>query len=247
MKKSILTLTLLTILSTSSLAADYKAGDIVIRAGATNVNPDSNSSTIYAADQMVNLGGGAISASVDDNTQLGLNLVYFLDHHWAIELLASTPFEHDIMVDTGVGITNLGKTKQLPPTLSALYYFSSNSAFKPYVGVGVNYTIFFDDKFNSTMQGDNSPQIISISDGSTVTPIGAALDADDLDLDSSWGLSAELGADYIIDDNWSVNASVRYIDIDTDASFTAVGGSVPGKVSVDIDPIVYSLLLGYKF
>ena len=53
--------------------------------------------------------------------------------------------------------------------------------------------------------------------------------------------------DYLIDANWSINASARYIDIDTDGSFTAVGGAVPGKVSVDIDPMVYSLMIGYKF
>ena len=54
-------------------------------------------------------------------------------------------------------------------------------------------------------------------------------------------------ADYHIDDHWSVNASVRYIDIDTEATFTAAGGGVPGKVSVDIDPIVVSLMVGYTF
>lgn len=247
MKKNILTLTLLSLLSTSALATDYKAGDILIRGGFTNVTPDSGNSTIYAASQTVNLGGGVISASVEDDTQLGLNFVYFFNNNLAIELLAATPFEHDIIVDTGVGKANLGTTKQLPPTLSALYYFDTHSAFKPYVGLGINYTIFFDDKFKPAMQGENSPQIISISDGSTTTPIGAALDANDLDLDSSWGLSAQIGADYMIDSNWSINASVRYIDIKTEATFTAVNNSVPGKVSVDVDPIVYSLMLGYKF
>jgi len=247
MKNNTLTLTLLSLLSASTMATDYKAGDIVIRGGLTNVAPDSGNSTIYAADQTVNLGGGAISASVEDSTQLGLNFVYFYDNNLAIELLAATPFEHDIMVNTGVGTVNLGTTKQLPPTLSALYYFDTHSAFKPYVGVGINYTIFFDDKFNSALQDEGSPQIVSISDGSTDTAIGSALDANDLDLDSSWGLSAQIGADFIIDNNWSLNASIRYIDINTEATFTAINGSVPGKVSVDIDPMVYSLMLGYKF
>lgn len=247
MKKNVLTLTLLSLLSVSAIATDYKAGDIVIRGGLTNVAPDSGSSTIYAVGQTVNLGAGAITASVEYDTQLGLNFVYFFNENLAIELLAATPFEHDIMVDTGAGTVNLGTTKQLPPTLSALYYFDTQSAFKPYLGVGINYTIFFDDKFNSALQGTNSPQIVSISDGTTETPIGTALDANDLDLDSSWGLSAQVGADFIIDNNWSINASIRYIDIDTKVTFTAVNGTVPGKVSVDVDPMVYSIMLGYKF
>ena len=51
------------------------------------------------------------------------------------------------MVDTGAGVVNLGETKHLPPTLSVLYYFDTNSAIKPYMGVGINYTIFFEDSF----------------------------------------------------------------------------------------------------
>lgn len=247
MNKSIINGLILSALTLSPLALANQAGDFIVRGGLTNVNPDSSNSTIFAAEQTVNLGAGAITASVEDDTQLGLNFVYFIDNNWAIELLAATPFEHDIVVNTGAGSANLGKTKQLPPTLSALYYFDTNFALKPYVGIGINYTMFFDDQFNSTMKGGTSPEIVSISDGTTTTPIGANLDAGSLDLDNSWGLSVQVGADYQIDDNWSINASARYIDIDTEATFTAVGGAVPGKVSVDVDPMVYSLMLGYKF
>lgn len=246
MKKSVLAIALLSSLSTMTFA--NQAGDILVRGGFTSVNPDSQQSTIYAAgNQTVNLGAGAITASVDDNTQLGLNFVYFFDSNWAIELLAATPFKHDIMVNTGNGSVNLGEAKHLPPTLSALYYFDTNSAFKPYVGVGVNYTIFFDDSFNPALTGAASPAIVSISDGTTTTPVGAPLDAQDLDLNSSWGLSAQVGVDYDLGDNWSVNVSARYIDIDTKATFTAVNGTVPGKVSVDVDPMVYSVMIGYNF
>jgi outer membrane protein len=245
MKKSILAIALLS--SLSSMAFANQAGDILVRGGITSVNPDSQQSTIYAAGQTVNLGAGAITASVDDNAQLGLNFVYFYDSNWAVELLAATPFNHDIMVDTGAGEAKLGETKHLPPTLSVLYYFDTGSEFKPYVGLGINYTVFFEDSFNPALTGPSSPTIVSISDGTTTTPIGAPLDAGDLNLDNSWGLSAQVGVDYQIDENWSINASARYIDIDTKASFTAVGGTVPGHVSVDVDPMVYSLMLGYKF
>jgi outer membrane protein len=245
MKKSILAIALLS--SLSSMAFANQAGDILVRGGITSVNPDSQQSTIYAVGQTVNLGAGAITASVDDNAQLGLNFVYFFDSNWAVELLAATPFNHDIMVDTGAGEAKLGETKHLPPTLSVLYYFDTGTEFKPYVGLGINYTVFFEDTFNPALTGASSPTIVSISDGTTTTPIGAPLDAGDLNLDNSWGLSAQVGVDYQIDENWSINASARYIDIDTKASFTAVGGTVPGHVSVDVDPMVYSLMLGYKF
>jgi outer membrane protein len=246
MKKSILAIALLSTISTAALA--NQAGDILVRGGLTQVNPDSQQATIYAAgNQTVNLGAGAITASVDDNTQLGLNFVYFYDSNWAVELLAATPFKHDIMVDTGAGEAKLGETKHLPPTLSVLYYFDTDSAFKPYVGVGINYTVFFEDDFNPALTGPDSPSIASISDGTTVTTVGAPLDADDLNLSNSWGLSAQIGVDYDLGDNWSINASARYIDIDTKGTFTAVGGAVPGHVNVDVDPMVYSVMIGYKF
>ena len=52
----------------------------------------------------------------------------------------------------------------------------------------------------------------------------------------------------MLDENWLVNASVRYIDIEAEATFdqTLVAGRT-GSSTVEINPWVYSLLLGYKF
>jgi outer membrane protein len=100
-----------------------------------------------------------------------------------------------------------------------------SSAFQPYVGVGVNYTIFFDENFTAA------------NDAAGLT---------DLKLDNSFGLSAQIGLDFMLNDHWHVNGSVRWIDIDTEASFQ-VGGA-PGRVdNITIDPWVYTLSVGYKF
>ncbi len=230
MKKSLIALALLSVTSVS-FAQGFQAGDIVVRGGLVNVQPDSAEHTIYAGGDPVDIGFGNLKASVEDDTQVSLNLVYFLDSNWAVELLAATPFSHDITVNLGNGTeTNLGETKHLPPTLSALYYFNTNSNFKPYVGAGINYTFFFEHTFNPAMKGSSS-----------------ALDLSDLNLENSWGLSAQIGADYYFDENWSINGSIRYIDIDTTANFQALGGVADGYVDVAIDPIVYSLQVGYKF
>ncbi|GLX86021.1 outer membrane protein W [Thalassotalea loyana] len=231
MKKNLLAVAVLSSLSVSAFAGGYQAGDIVVRGGLVNVQPDSAEHVIYAGGAPVDIGLGNLKASVEDDTQVSLNLVYFIDSNWAVELLAATPFSHDITVNLGDGTkTNLGETKHLPPTLSALYYFDTNSNFKPYVGAGINYTFFFEDDFNPAMEGSDSP-----------------LNLSDLNLENSWGLSAQIGADYYFDENWSINASVRYIDIDTTAHFKALGGAADGYVDVNIDPIVYSLQVGYKF
>ena len=67
-----------------------------------------------------------------------------------------------------------------------------------------------------------------------------------ISLDNSFGLSAQVGMDYQIDTKWHVNASVRFIDIDTEATFKV--GDAAGKVSdIEIDPWVYTLSVGYTF
>ena len=218
MKKTLLTIALLSSLSTA--AFENQAGDILIRGGATMVAPDSGKSTV-----LLNGADSGLALSVGDDTQLGLNFVYFFDSNWAIELLAATPFDHDIDLHAGSETTLLADTKHLPPTLSALYYFDTNSALKPYVGVGINYTIFFDNSFTNTY-----------------TDAGFS----DLELDNSFGYSVQIGTDYEIDKNWSVNVSARYIDISTDASFSVSGDPI-GSASVDVNPMVYSVMLGYTF
>jgi len=234
MKKTLLTLALLSTLSTAAFA--NQAGDILIRGGATSVNPDSDKAAV-----LLDGADTTMSLSVDDNTQLGLNFVYFFDSNWAIEVLAATPFTHDVILNDVGGVTEdvyganldgakLAEVTHLPPTVSALYYFDTGTALKPYVGVGINYTIFFDEEFTST------PDAVGFSN---------------LELDGSFGYALQVGADYELDDNWSINASVRYIDISSDASFdldeTGYGLSGKGNAKVDVNPMVYSVMLGYKF
>lgn len=239
MKKSLITLALISAVAFPAFASDYQAGDIVIRGGFTQVNPDNDQATVFLDASALPLG-----LSVEDNTQLGLNFVYFYDQNWAVELLAATPFSHDVILHDNGGATNaiyginlndteLAQVKHLPPTLSALYYFTNASAFKSYVGLGVNYTIFFDEEF-------------------TATPKAAGFS--DLSLDASWGYSVQVGGDYQLNNDWHVNLSARYIDINTDATFNLendlnVTGGLAGKgsASVNVDPMVYSFMLGYKF
>lgn len=169
--------------------------------------------------------------NVDNNTQLGLNIAYFFTDNWNVEVLAATPFSHDIGIGGGI---NLGSTKHLPPTVTANYFFADPAAkFQPYAGIGINYTIFFDEEFN-----DGTVGVIKDAAGATIS---------DLDLDASFGLSAQLGADYQLSDNMFINASIRYIDIETEADFK-VNGADLGKIeTVDIDPWVYTISVGYKF
>lgn len=246
MKKNLISTAIVSVLAIACTDAfAHQAGDIVIRGGLTNVAPDASSSPILAG--TLDLGqalpsvGSSLTVDVDNNTQLGLNFAYFLTDNLNIEVLAATPFSHDIEI---VGVGKLAETKHLPPTITANYFFlDASSKFQPYVGAGINFTVFFDESFD---QG-----AVELVESLTQTDLGAAATVSNLSLDNSFGLSVQAGFDYELSDGLFLNASIRYIDIETEASFdisgvedVATSGSIQ---TVQIDPMVYTISLGYKF
>ena len=203
----------------------YEAGDIILRAGIASVQPDESSSALY-------VNGSAIagtSAGVGNDEQLGLTGTYMLTSNVGLGLLAATPFEHDITA-RGLGSPiNAGSAKHLPPTLTLQYFpMDASSALQPYVGIGVNYTAFFDEDVDSDLEA-----ALGESGG-------------DLDLDDSIGLALEAGLDYAISEHWVLNAAVWYIDLETSAEFKFDSGTRV-KADVYIDPWVYMLGVGFKF
>lgn len=228
MRTSIFTASLLALAIATPLAQAHQAGEIIVRAGAITVDPQESSSDIWVGALNTDVAG--TQATLDSDTQLGLNFAYMLTNNIGIELLAATPFSHNVgvkgMPGAFAGLNgNLGELKHLPPTLSVLYYpLDAGSAFQPYVGAGINYTWFFDTKLSSEAESKGFSG---------------------LDMKDSWGLAAQMGMDYMLTDNIMLNAQVRYIDIETTGT-TSFGGQKV-KVDVDVDPLVYMVGLGYKF
>lgn len=191
----------LSLIGLSLPASAYESGDWLVRVGAGHVDPKSSNGDI---------------AKVDSGTSLVFNGTYFYSPNFAVEVLAALPFSHDIKLADGG--TKVGEAKHLPPTVSLQYHFDTQSAFKPYVGAGLNYTLFFDESTTGPLEGL------------------------DLDLDASFGLAAQVGANFDYSDTMFVNFDVRWIDINTDAE---LDGSELEEV--EIDPIVYSLTIGWRF
>lgn len=189
----------------------HQAGDVIVRAGVAVVAPNESSDPVATFGEF----------QVNSNTQLGINFAYMVTDNIGVELLAATPFEHDISL---AGVGKIAETKHLPPTLMAQYYFAdAHNKLRPYIGIGVNFTNFFDNHFTNDLDGALT----------------------DLSLSNSWGLAGQIGADYIVNDNWLVNAAVWYAQIDTDVKFKLAGQAT--KIETDIDPWVYMLSVGYKF
>lgn len=224
MRTSTLSAICLALAALSPAVHAHQQGDWLVRGGLTTVAPDESSSNIVAGGS--DLG---VALTIGNDTQLGINVAYFITDNINIELLAATPFKHDVSfsVPDPLGTGNqLGEVTHLPPTLTANYYFNdASSSFQPYIGAGVNYTFIYDEQF---------------------TGANESAGLNDLSLDNSFGLSAQVGMDYHMDETWHVNASVRFIDIDTDATFKV--GDAEGKVGdIEIDPWVYTLSVGYTF
>ena len=196
-----LAITAASLLGASGLAFGHEAGDWIVRGGWSVAQPESGNNPIV---------------DVESGNSLTANLAYMLTDRWSVELLAAFPFEHDIKLkDSGVKV---GKAKHLPPTLSVQYHLNPTGAFQPYVGAGLNYTMFFSEK--------------------AVGPLAGS----DLEIDNSGGLSAEIGFDFRLNEKWLINFDARYIKMETGARVDGVG---IGDVS--INPMVYGLHLGYKF
>lgn len=111
--------------------------------------------------------------------------------------------------------TQIGTFKHLPPTLTLQYHFTDLGAYKPYVGAGLNYTAI------------NKESIA----GGAATLSG-----------SSWGPAFQVGVDFPIDKNWSINVDVKKIYI---KSNVYLGGVDQGYLK--LDPVAVGVGVGYRF
>ncbi|MBT9243397.1 outer membrane protein OmpW [Vibrio splendidus] len=217
MKKTVCGIAVIAALMSTNVLA-HKEGDFIIRAGAATVSPNDSSGAV--------LDNSDLEFSVDSDTQLGLTFGYMFTDNISFEVLAASPFSHNISVN---GLGKVADTKHLPPTFMVQYYLGqANSDFRPYVGAGINYTVFFDESLNGT---------------------GKSAGLSDLSLDDSWGLAANIGIDYMINEDWFLNASVWYADIGTTAKYkqTVNGTTTQYSTDVDIDPWVFMIGGGYNF
>ena len=221
-------------MSTTTMAA-HSPGDILLRIGAVTVMPDTESGAVSGLPDGVN----NARVDVEDNTQLSLTATYMLTSNLGLEVLAATPFTHDIVGQGDIEGVAVGETQHLPPTLSLQYHFGSeNGVFNPYIGVGLNVTMFFSEEVDGQL-------VDTLNTLPTIAGLGG-INSVNMELDPSIGLAAQAGVDVKVADNWYVNAAVWYIDISTTAELTTDLGTTH-EVDVDIDPWVFNVAVAYKF
>ena len=144
-----------------------------------------------------------------------VDVTYFFTNNIAAELIAATS-EHEV----DAGAFNLGEAWILPPTLTLQYHFTPENKFSPYVGAGLNYSIFYGE-----------------SDGTGFN---------NLDVDGGLGYAVQAGFDYWLNDNWGLNLDAKYVNLDIDVDVD-LGATHLDADDVDLDPFIIGAGVSYRF
>lgn len=156
--------------------------------------------------------------SYSDSVIPELDISYYLTDNIAAELILGTTYANIYGDDSVAFLGRIGKTWVLPPTLTLQYHFTDFGAFKPYVGAGVNYTMFYNQS-------------------------GAA--ASDLNVKDSFGAALQVGADYMVNDHWGVNFDVKKLFLRPEYETTIGGTTYTGKAK--LDPWLIGAGVTYRF
>ena len=166
--------------------AQAEKGDFIVRARAVHLDSANKDST-------------GLGLTINNKTLPEVDITMFFTPNLAAELVLTYP-QKQTVYSKGAEI---GSFKHLPPTLTMQYHVTGLGSFRPYVGLGVNYT---------------NISAVSILNGA----VGLK--------HNSFGLAAQVGADIPLGGGWLLNVDAKKVQIGT--KVLANDASV-GKFKVD--------------
>ncbi|MBX3593362.1 OmpW family outer membrane protein [Sphingomonas sp.] len=195
-----------------------KEGDVIVRLRGIVVAPTGGSDSVQPGFPTGSADVGAAFMPEIDGT-------YMVSDNIGLELIASTT-RHEAKGRGALnGVEKLASTWALPPTLTLQYHLAPEAKVRPYVGVGVNYTIFYDSKAGKDLVAAVGPTKVKLGD--------------------SFGYAVQAGVDIDLNEKMFLNLDVKYIDMDTKARLTT-GGAV-NTTRFHLDPIVAGVGIGMRF
>lgn len=200
MHKTLIAVATLAALAAPQLAAAQDSGDWLVRARAVHLQSANKDST-------------GLGLTINDKWLPEVDISYFVNPNFAVELILTVP-QKQTVYSNGAAI---GSFKHLPPTVTAQYHFTGNSAFRPYVGAGLNYTNVSD---------------VNLLDG------GANLKR------NSFGLALQVGVDVPVGGGWVLNLDAKKVQIKTDV---LVGATETNAGTFKVDPLLLSVGFGKRF
>lgn len=141
-----------------------------------------------------------------------VDITFFMSRNMAFELMLATT-KHEVELDNGA---DLGEVSLIPPTLSLQYHFFLDD-FKPYIGAGIAYTIFYGED---------------------------AGDLDDIEYKNDFGYSIQAGVDYNLNDKWFLNLDFKKMFLKTEITPNNDNSST---VEANLDPLFLGFGVGMKF
>lgn len=200
--------------------AHAEAGDVLLRLRGIVVAPNEDSGSILP-------GFPGEEASVDNAVAPEVDVTWMATDHIGFELIAATT-KHTASGLSGTtgSIGPLTSTWVLPPTLTVQYHPVVNGPIRPYVGAGVNYTLFYSEDPSRALEAAVGETRVSMSD--------------------SFGWAVQAGVDVDISRNLFLNFDVKYIDIDSTATLRTANAGTQ-RVRMSLDPFVFGVGIGTRF
>lgn len=205
-------------LSMTATPALAEKGDVLVRLRAITVQPQEKVGPVLPTFP-------TSSGSITDAYAPEVDFTYMVTRNIGIELIAATT-KH--CVQGGGSLAAVGRlacTWVLPPTLTLQYHFVPEGKIHPYVGAGVNWTMFYNEKASSQLN----------------TAIGAT----NVNLSNSWGYALQAGVDLDLNERMFINLDVKYVDMDTNARLTT--GALVNNLRATIDPLIVGVGVGWRF
>lgn len=202
MKKNLLAVAILCALTSGAAFAQQAEGPWLVRARAVNLDSVNKDST-------------GLGLSVNDKVMPEVDVSYFFTPNIAVELVLTVPQSHTLRAGSAV----IGSLKHLPPTLMLQYHFDA-PRFKPYVGVGVNYTRFSSVNFDPVATAGLNPSIDK----------------------NSFGPALQVGVDIPLTKNLYLNFDVKKVYIKTDVYSSGVKAG-----TFKVDPVLVGVGLAWRF
>ena len=174
-----------------------------------------------SGDNLVYTGGTPYHNGLTVQSQVipELDLSYYFTRNIAVEAICCFSYHTINAVNALASLGDVGHTWLFPPTITLQYHFTDFGAFQPYLGVGVNYTHYFD------------------------TGAGSLAADGPLKINDSWGVAGQVGFDYMITRNLGLNVDLKYIEMTPHAAY--VSSTLNSRVN--INPIVVGAGITYRF
>jgi outer membrane protein len=191
-------------------------GDLLVRVRAVGVFPQ-----VTGRDNNLN-GSMAIGSSYIPE----VDAAYYFNDHFAAEIIAGTT-ENNVKDKNAnvVGTAQLGHVWLLPPTLTGQYHPLGRSAFDPYVGAGLNYTLFYGSGGAQNLLGQTTK----------------------VTYHNNFGEALQVGFNYEVSGPWFLNVDVKKIFLSTSAAVKLSSSGEVTSTNVRIDPWLIGVGGGYRF